>query len=84
MSKYSGNPSVPLKEYVDKLREADRRAVDAVAIATEKRFESVNEWRGQSKDRERDYVTRNEVYALIMAAGVICGIVGGVIGHFVK
>lgn len=37
------------------LRETSERAIAKAEAATEKRFESVNEWRDQSADRERSY-----------------------------
>ena len=59
---------------------AAHAATDKVAIATERRFESVNEFRGNLKDQQSSFVTRNEIYALIGVAGVV----GGLIGHFLK
>lgn len=51
---------VQLKLLTDSVRremqityEAAEKAIDKAAVATEKRFESVNEWRAQSADRER-------------------------------
>jgi hypothetical protein len=65
---------VPLRDYLDALREADLRwgnivresdlrASEVSRIALEKRFESVNEWREQSKQRELMFMPREEYSA---------------------
>ena len=41
------------------------KALAKAETATERRFESVNEWRGQSADRERDFMPRSEATAKI-------------------
>jgi hypothetical protein len=60
-----------LKEYTDQRFEAQDRAVQAALqaakeavdkanIASEKRFESINEFRGQLSDQQATFLTRNE------------------------
>lgn len=74
---------ISLKEYVDTLRQADQKAVqaalasaqtavDKAELNAEKWRNSANEWRGAMSDRERDFLSRKEFYAIIgTAVGVI-------------
>lgn len=66
--------TVTLKEYFEKLREADQKAVDialaaakeAVGVAeknSEKWRDNANEWRGAMTDREKSFATRIELDA---------------------
>lgn len=66
--------SVFLKDYVDKLRAADQEAVkaalaaadkniDKVALAIDKRFDGVNEFRKTLSDQTSKFITRDEYYA---------------------
>jgi hypothetical protein len=52
---------VTLKEYVDKGLEAIEKATSLVAANMEKRFDSVNEFRGQLKDQANNLATKVEV-----------------------
>lgn len=49
-----------LKEYVDQRFAAIQMAVDKADEATEKRFESVNEFRAQLSDQSRTFIPRQE------------------------
>ena len=72
-----------------------REATDRAERANEKRFDNVNEFRAAMKDKTNTYITRVEVeamiaknkqgeFSIISAVGVICGIIGGAIGHLTK
>ena len=96
------DPTVPLQEHLEKLREADhrfndeqqranQRAIDAAllaqkeavaaalesqkeafasfAAATDKRFESVNEFRGTLSDNQATYLPRDEYNAGRVTSG---------------
>lgn len=73
-----------LKEHLDELRQADQRAVnaalaaakEAVAIAetnAERWRASANEWRGAMNDRERNFISRQEVRGYLIAAIALIG-----------
>jgi hypothetical protein len=59
---------------------AAEKATDKADAASEKRFEGVNEFRETLKDQQSTFITRTEVYALVGAAGVV----GGIIGHYIR
>lgn len=44
-----------------------RQAVDKVEKTNNLKFESQNEWRGESRDRAATYVTKKELWAWIVA-----------------
>ena len=59
--------TVPLRDYLDAKFETIKAMLDKADEATrlarenlEVRLESLNEWRQQSKDRERDFLARTE------------------------
>lgn len=78
--------TVPLKEYFEKiLAEKDKAlnaalasAKEAVTIAetnAEKWRNQANEWRGAMSDREKNFVTRREVWLAVVAiAGFVLAI----------
>jgi len=80
-------PAVPIREYVEALlSERDKqialalnsaeKAVTKAETATEKRFESVNEFRLTLSDQTKTFVTRGELYAALMAVlGIVAIIV---------
>ena len=47
---------------------AAEKAVSKAEIAAEKRFDAVNEFRGQLKDQAATFVTRTELYAGLFAS----------------
>jgi hypothetical protein len=71
--------------------QASQKAIDEAKAETQKKFENTNEWRGLVSDTQKNYVTRTElepvvkqvntcvtwpvVFSMIVAAGVIVGIV---------
>lgn len=57
-----------LKEYVDKLREADQRALLAALASADKRLDGMNEFRQQLTDQTASFLTRAEADARISAA----------------
>jgi hypothetical protein len=77
---------VDLKEYIDKISEADKKAVNVALIASEKAVDkaeantrdwqkTANEWRGAMNDRERDFLTRKEFYTMIVTAVTVITLV---------
>lgn len=52
------------------------KAVDKAEASSEKWRQNANEWRGAMSDRERDFLSRKEFYAII---GTAVGVVGMVI-----
>jgi hypothetical protein len=78
---------ITLKEYVDQRFDGQDKAVRAALEAAEKAVskaeanarewqKGANEWRGAMTDRERDFLTRREFYAML-ATGV--AVVGAII-----
>ncbi len=61
-----------------------RTATEKADSASERRFESVNEFRATLKDQQSTFITRGEVYALIGVAASIAGSLGGLIGHLMR
>lgn len=53
------------KEMVALALAASDKAVTKAEIATEKRFESVNEFRAQLQDQTRTFMSRDEAHALL-------------------
>jgi len=85
--------NVSLREYFEALRADDLRAVAELAAsnekalqetraATEKRFDSVNEFRGQLSDQSKTYVTKAELYAGLIAVTAIVGAAGVIFRFF--
>jgi len=75
MSKKS--QSVPLKEYFEKILEEKDKAInialaaakEAVGVAetnAEKWRQNANEWRGAMSDREKNFITRREVWSVVL------------------
>jgi hypothetical protein len=70
---------------------SSQKAIDEAKGETQKKFENTNEWRGLVTDTQKNYITRAEldpvvkqvntcvtwpvVFAMIVTAGVIVGIV---------
>jgi hypothetical protein len=52
-----------VRREMELITEAAAMAIAKAEVATEKRFESVNEWRGQSADRERTMQEQNTALA---------------------
>jgi hypothetical protein len=82
-----------LKEHFEALRADDLRAVAELAAsnekalqetrtATEKRFDSVNEFRGSLSDQTKTYVTKAELYAGLIAVTAIIGAATAVLRFF--
>jgi ElaB/YqjD/DUF883 family membrane-anchored ribosome-binding protein len=75
---------------------AARTATEKADTATEKRFESVNEFRAQLKDSQGQYISRVEVNALVGNQSLyitrlemfgwvgVASALGGLIGHFLR
>lgn len=59
---YVTNQDAWLRLYIEAEVKSIREAVDKVEKITLTRFENVNEWREQSKDRESKFVTRTEIW----------------------
>ncbi len=66
--------------------EGTRTALEAVDTAnaksiasTEKRWDSSNEWRGAMNDRERQFLTRKEMYLIIGTATAVVTLISGFI-----
>jgi hypothetical protein len=66
------------KEYIDRLREADRRyfeaeiksireAVEKYNATNNERWTGANEFRGQLKDQAGTFVTRRELWGAVLA-----------------
>ncbi len=83
-----------LKQHFEALRTDDLRAVAELAAsnekalqetrtATEKRFDSVNEFRGQLSDQTKTYVTKAELYAGLIAVTALIGAAATVLRFFV-
>lgn len=84
-----------LKEHHEALRDADRRAVElalsaakeAVSVAevnADRWRASANEWRGAMSDRERDFMSRREFRATLIAFGGFVSLGLGVVVAIVK
>jgi len=72
-------PEITLREYVEQRFEAQDKAVQAALVSAEKAVlkkeeeverwrANANEWRGAMNDRERDFLTRKEFYAIVGTA----------------
>lgn len=78
--------TVSLKEHIEKILDEKDKAInialaaakEAVGVAennAEKWRANANEWRGAMSDREKNFVTRKELWAAVIAiAGLIIGI----------
>ncbi len=77
---------VNLKEYVDQrfaeqekatlvALQAAEKAVDKAEAAAERWRNNANEWRGAMGDRERDFLTRKEFYAIVGTATAVIGLI---------
>lgn len=53
---------------IDIETKANKEAVDKADRAAEKRFESVNEFRGQMADQQAEFISRREVEAMVNSA----------------
>jgi len=80
---------ISLRDYVDQRFDDQSRAVDAALVSAEKAVdkaelenrrwrEAANEWRGAMTDRERDFLSRKEFYAIISTAVVVLAFAFGV------
>lgn len=76
-NKYTDNQVKWLKKYVDaelkavreavnKVESTNKEAVDKVEANNTHYRETQNEWRQQIKDREAAYITRREVWAVVL------------------
>jgi ElaB/YqjD/DUF883 family membrane-anchored ribosome-binding protein len=73
-----------------------KTATEKAEFAAERRFDSVNEFRGQLRDAQSLYITRSEVAAIVGTQSTfvtrtemfswvgVAAVVGGIIGHFIK
>lgn len=70
---------IPLKEYFEAIQAEKDKALSAALASAEKAVlkkeeeverwrANANEWRGAMSDRERDFLTRRELYAIIVTA----------------
>lgn len=77
-------PDVSLKEYVDRRFDEQEKAVKAALASSEKAADinrgdvqkwrdNANEWRGAMGDRERDFLTRKEFYAMVATGIAVVG-----------
>lgn len=80
--------TVTLKEYYDAILAEKDKALSAALASAEKAVlkkeeeverwrANANEWRGAMSDRERDFLTRKEFYAIITTAVVVVGFIFG-------
>lgn len=80
------------KKYIDRLREADRRyieaelaairrAVDTYNATNNERWTGANEFRGQLKDQAATFLTRKELW---LAGVAVIGIVLTIVSLFIK
>lgn len=80
------------RNYIDRLREADRRyieaelaairrAVDTYNATNNERWTGANEFRGQLKDQAGTFLTRKELW---LAGVAIIGIVLTIVSLFIK
>jgi hypothetical protein len=51
------------------------KAVDKAEAGSEKWRASANEWRGAMSDRERDFLTRREFYAMLVTAVAVVSLI---------
>lgn len=58
------------------LLDANKEAINKAEVATEKRFDAVNEFRAMVTDAQSKYITKSEAFALIV---VVSTIVGGIV-----
>lgn len=84
--------TVTLKEHFEKILEEKDRALSAALLAAkeavqiaernaERWRDQANEWRGAMTDREKNFVTRRELWAAVVA---IVGAVIGIMAIFIK
>jgi hypothetical protein len=69
-----------LKEYVDAVLLERDHASKAALGAANQRLDGMNEFRRSLDDAQKTYITRNEVYALVLVAAAL----GAIAGHFVR
>lgn len=80
--------SVPLREYFEAILAEKDKALSAALASAEKAVlkkeeevekwrQNANEWRGAMSDRERDFLTRKEFYAMIGTAILVIGFAMG-------
>lgn len=72
-------PATLYTHFVTVLIERDK-AVTAALAASDKRLDGMNEFRESLNDAQKTFITRGEFYAFIAVAGVV----GGIVGHFLK
>jgi hypothetical protein len=53
---------------------SSEKAVDKAEVSAERWRNAANEWRGAMGDRERDFLTRKEFYAIVGAAISVIGL----------
>ncbi|MBU1457010.1 MAG: hypothetical protein KKD01_20035 [Proteobacteria bacterium] len=82
---------VPIKDYIDMRFDASERAIELSERTIQARLAGLNEWRQQSLDQTRTYVTRTELEAKlggrrdtlalgVGAIGVITGVISLIVG----
>ena len=61
------------KEAISAALAASKEAVVKAELATEKRFDSVNEFRGALSDAQTRYITKTEAIALVTVISLVIG-----------
>ena len=60
---------------------ASQKAIDESTAATEKRFASVNEFRGAMEDASKKYITRAEAIAVVLTICTVLQVLFQVLAH---
>ena len=60
---------------------ASQKAIDESTAATEKRFSSVNEFRGAMEDASKKYITRAEAIAVVLTICTVLQVLFQVLAH---
>jgi hypothetical protein len=63
---------------------SSKEAVAKAERATEKRFESVNEFRGALSDAQKNYITRSEAIALVVVVCAVIEVIINVFNYFMR
>jgi hypothetical protein len=72
------------KEAISAALAASKEAVVKAELATEKRFDAVNEFRGALSDAQSRYITKSEAIALITVISVVVGAIVAVVNFAVQ
>ena len=69
--------------YDQRFRETEE-AKRVLVQTTEKRFDGVNEFRAAMSDQQKNYITRSEALALVVAVSTVTGAIVGALSYFAK